>query len=140
MPKLTRQKFHFKRKPNTHKEQDEGATNNILLTLENNKRFAHTATCSYQLTMASLQPDNKRLPNCACSVINQERRDKVEKRNRVIVIVEHNLNEYILCILDQSSQTQCKLDLVIQPGEQVAFRIIGDVPVMLSGLSSEICY
>lgn len=108
----------------------------VLLTLENNKRYAHTASGAYQITMASLQPDNRRLPNCACNVINEERRQKSAHDTKVSVIIEHNLNEYILCILDSAKLNQCKLNLVIQPGEQIAFRTIGNTPVLLSGITT----
>lgn len=109
----------------------------LLLTLENNKRYAHTASCSYQITMASLQPDSRRLPNCACSVINEERSKPTSDQEKVIVIIEHDLKEYILCVLILNKQNSCKLNLFIQPGEQIAFRTIGKIPVLLSGISSE---
>ena len=106
----------------------------VALTLDNNHRYAHTASCAYQLTMASLQPDSRRLPHCACNVINEEKRDKSRTHeHRVVVIVEHNLAEHILCILDSTRLNQCKLNLIVQPGEQIAFRTIGKIPVQLTG-------
>lgn len=70
-------------------------------------------------------------------MINEERRHKAGSEDKVIVIIEHDLNEYILCILDSKKQNQCKLNLVIQPGEQLAFRTIGKIPVQLTGISTE---
>ena len=102
------------------------------LMLEANKRYAHTASCSYRVTMASLQPDDRRLPHCVCATINEEKQPKKANDNRVIVIVEHDLNEYILCILDDQKLRQCKLNLMVGPGEQIAFRTIGKTPVMLA--------
>lgn len=102
------------------------------LILEGNKRYAHTATCSYRISMASLQPDDRRLPHCVCATINEEKHSKKANNNRVIVIVEHDLNEYILCILDDEKLRQCKLNLLVRPGEQIAFRTIGKTPVMLA--------
>lgn len=87
--------------------------------------------------MASLQPSERRMPHCVCETINEERRNRTQTEDKVIVIVEHDLNEYILCILDSDKVKQCKLNLEIQPGEQIAFRTIGKTPVLLSGVSSE---
>ena len=113
-----------------------GYTNMIKMNLEAGKRFAHTASHGYQLRMATLQIEDRRLPNCACNVINQER-NKSENLDRVIIIVEHDLKEHILCILDAKKTYQCKLNLYIEPGEQVAFRTIGKIPVQLTGVSFE---
>lgn len=113
------------------------SSHSILLTLDNNKRYAHTASCSYQIRMASLQPDDRRLPHCICGSINEEKRTKTQNENKVIVVVEHDLKEFILCILEPGKSNSCKLNLLIRPGEQVAFRTVGKVPVQLSGISSE---
>lgn len=130
----------------THKTDSRGrsghgksdkVSHTILLTLDNNKRYAHTATSQYRITMASLQPNEKKMPHCICESINEERRNRTQTEDKVIVIVEHDLNEYILCILDQDKVKNCKLNLEIQPGEQIAFRTIGKTPVLLSGVSSE---
>ena len=119
-------------------ELDEGAPSyTIMLHLENNRRYAHTATCLYKITMASLQPDDKKLPHCICNSINEEQRAKTIHEDKVIVIVEHNLKEFILCVLEPCKQTSGKLDVLVQPGEQIAFRTIGRVPVQLSGISTE---
>lgn len=109
-------------------------SNLILLNLEEGKRYAHTASRSYRLWQASLQPDDKRLPNCTCNSINKG--PKAESEDRVIVIVEYDLKEHILCVLDAKRQHQYKLDLTIQEGEQVAFRTIGKIPVRLMGVSA----
>lgn len=134
MAKLTQR---FRQMPRKANEEEVKTSNTILLTLENNKRYAHTASFSYQITMASLQPDGKRLPHCICNTINEEKRPKRETDDRVIVIIEHNLNEYILCMLDTERLRECKLNLVIRPGEQIAFRTIGRTPVQLAGVSSK---
>lgn len=104
----------------------------ILLQLENGKRYAHTSTSGYQITMASIQPSSLRAPNCACNMINNPD-DRSDRDDRVIVIVEHDLKEHVLCILDKKKLSQCKLDLVIKPGEQVAFKAIGKSQVLLTG-------
>lgn len=108
----------------------------IHFRLENGKRYAHTSTGTYQIKMASLQCDDSRLPNCACSTINDAKR-RSDCDDQVIVIAEHDLKEHIICILDKKTTHQCKLNLKIQPGEQVAFRTIGKIPVHLSGTVSE---
>ena len=110
-----------------------GEHRQVLLRLENNRRYAHTAKCSYQLSMASLQPDDERPPDCVCGSINDERRNRTANDEKVIVIVEHNLKEHVLCVLDQARQRSCKLNLLVEPGEQIAFRTIGKVAVQLSG-------
>lgn len=51
----------------------------------------------------------------------------------MILIVEHDLKENILCILEPEKKTSCKLNVLIRPGEQIAFRTIGRIPVLLSG-------
>jgi len=104
--------------------------------LENGKRYAHTALSNYQILMASLQPNDKRLPNCGCDAINKDKRAPIDE-DKVFLIIEHDLKEHILCTLDRKRLHQCKLNLVIQPGEQVAFRTIGRIPIQLSGVSSE---
>lgn len=140
---MVRAAKRFKAMPRNAGDGDDGeaekvvASHTVLLTLENNKRYAHTATSSYQIKMASLQPDERRLPHCVCNSINDEKRPKRESDDRVIVIIEHNLNEYILCMLDSNKLRECKLNLVIRPGEQIAFRTIGRVPVLLSGISAK---
>lgn len=121
----------------TSHSKSERKSHTVLLTLENNKRYAHTATSQYKITMASLQPDERRMPNCVCNTINEDRRKKTQTEDRVVVVVEHDLNEYILCVLDSDKVKYCKLNLEIQPGEQIAFRTIGKTPVLLSGVSSE---
>lgn len=131
MYKRKNQKFSKRSKILKDKER----SNLILLTLENGKRYAHTASSSYHLSMVSLQPEDKRLPNCTCNAINKG--PKSEDEDRVIVIVEHDLKEYILCVLDAKRQPQYKLDLTFQAGEQVAFRTIGRIPVRLTGVSSD---
>lgn len=116
------------------RNKNEDKSNLILLNLEPGKRYAHTAASSYHLSMASLQPDEKRLPNCACNTINKG--PKSENDDRVVVIVEHDLKEFILCILDSKKENQHKIDLSFQAGEQVAFRTVGKIPVRLMGVSS----
>lgn len=130
---------HGRRQKYDKVDEDE-KTQIMYITLEEGKRYAHTAACKYQLKMASLQPDERRQPNCACNMINESKRSKsrsFEDRNKVTVIVEHDLKEYILCILDSETEPQCKLDLIIKEGEQVAFKTIGHIPVQLSGVSAE---
>lgn len=117
--------------------QDESQV--LLLKLDNNRRRRHTATSNYRICMASLQPDSIRQPYCSCSIMNQDykllgRKDDKHNDTRVLVIVEHDLKEYILCILDSQKVTQCKLDLYIQAGEQIAFRTLGKTPVLLTGI------
>lgn len=116
--------------------EDTRESKSILFKLEDGKRLAHTATHGYKITMASLQPDDRRLPNCVCNTIIK-RRKKSESDSRVVVIIEHNLEEHIICILNCGEFDHCKLDLMIQPGEQVAYRTIGKVPVLLSGITSD---
>lgn len=103
--------------------------------LDQNQRYAHTATSSYRLTMASLQPDQRKLPNCACNVINKSKKSRQDE-DKVVVIVEHDLKEHLLCVLDNKKVHQCKLNLAIQAGEQIAFRTIGKTPVQLIGVCS----
>lgn len=62
---------------------------------------------------------------------------KTQADNRVVVVVEHDLTEYILCILDSDKVKHCKLNLEIKPGEQIAFRTVGRTPVLLIGTSFE---
>lgn len=106
----------------------------ISFKLDCGQRYAHTATTNYRFTMASLQPDQKKLPHCACNMINKTKNVSHDD-DKVVVIVEHYLKEHILCILDSKKLHQCKLDLMIQAGEQMAFRTIGKTPVQLSGIS-----
>lgn len=101
----------------------------IHLKFEAGKRYAHMAMQNYKLSMASLQTDSREPPNCACSQINKRNKDE----DKVIVIVEHDLKEHILCILDRKKLQQCKLNLEIQSGEQIAFRTIGKIPIQLTG-------
>lgn len=116
----------------------DGATSLTMLTkFEPGKRYAHTAANDYQLTMVSLQPDDKKPPNCACSQIIKGNKKFLENDDRVVLIVEHDLKEYILCILDNKRLKQCKLDLKIHSGEQIAFRTIGKIPIQLIGKSSK---
>lgn len=115
--------------------KDTAIQETFLFTLENGKRYAHTAACRYQITMASLQIDDKRQPNCACNSINKGNKT-VQDENKVTVIVEHDLKEFILCILDRDNVKQCKLNLLLQPGEQVAYRTIGRIPVLLTGIKT----
>ena len=117
-------------KQNEDSPEDESSV--IMLRLQNNKRYAHTAGCSYQLRFASIQEDDTRLPHCLCENIRQK---SPSDDHKAIVIVEHDLNEHILCILDVDKQKQCKLDLVIRAGEQVAFKVIGKFPVLLMGVA-----
>lgn len=107
----------------------------ISFELDIGQRYAHTSSNGYQVTMASLQPDLKKLPHCACNTINKAK-DTSHLDDKVVVIVEHYLKEYILCILDSKKLQQCKLNFMIRPGEQVAFRTIGKIPVQLTGISS----
>ena len=130
--------INFRGKKSFHDEditEDDGPNESqcLLLTLENNKRYAHTASVTYEIKMASLQPDDKRLPHCLCNSINEERRSRIRKEDKVILIVEHDLKENILCILEPEKKTSCKLNVLIRPGEQIAFRTIGRIPVLLSG-------
>lgn len=118
-------------------EEPKEASHTILLSLDNNKRYAHTATCQYRISMASLQPDERRLPHCVCNTIKEERRQRSGTEDSVMVVVEHDLNEYVLCVLEPNRVNQCKLNLEIQAGEQIAFRTIGKTPVLLTGLASE---
>lgn len=114
------------------------SSNVFRLRLEGNgKRYAHTSSCIYQIMMATLQPDDRRLPNCLCNTINHSRKQSETDGDKVIVIVEHNLKEFVLCILDSKRLQQCKLNLIFQPGEQVAFRTVGTIPVQLTGVYSE---
>jgi hypothetical protein len=128
---------HDSRSRNNNHGKSDATSHTILLTLDNNKRYAHTATSQYRITMASLQPDERKMPHCICNTINEEKRKKTQTEDRVTVIVEHDLNEYILCVLDPDKVRYCKLNLEIQPGEQIAFRTIGKTPVLLSGVSCE---
>lgn len=113
---------------------DTGFEETILFRLDCGQRYAHTAARNYRFTMASLQPDQKKLPHCACNMINKPTNVNHDE-NKVVVIVEHYLKEHILCILDSTKLHQCKLNLMIQAGEQIAFRTIGKIPVQLSGIS-----
>lgn len=70
-----------------------------------------------------------------CESINEEK-TMHQKDRKVIVIVEHDLKEFVLCVLEPDRQMSCTLNLVIRPGEQIAFRTIGKVPVQLAGVSS----
>lgn len=120
------------------KKRDTLDRKQLLLRLENNKRYGHTATSNYKISMATLQPDAVRQPNCLCSVINKDHKllNRVcgsEDNSKVTIIVEHNLKEHILCVLDSQTTTQCKLNLDIQAGEQIAFRTLGRTPALLTG-------
>lgn len=117
--------------------KEEKMSNVIRLMLENGKRYAHTATSEYHITMASLQPNSSRAPNCACGTISQQNKKASESEDRIVVIIEHDLKEHVLCILDVKKLPQYKLNLVIKPGEQVAFKVLGNCPVLLSGVSNE---
>lgn len=129
---------HKPQRGDKNKQQmEEKSSHTILLTLEDNKRYAHTATCQYRISMASLQPDERRLPHCVCNSINEERRQRTKSEDKVVLVVEHDLNEYVLCVLEPNKVNHCKLNLEIQPGEQIAFRTIGKTPVLLTGLSCE---
>lgn len=115
-------------------ESEEISSSTIKLKLENGKRYAHTSSCGYQISMASLQPHDRRLPNCACGTMNKEKR-KSDLDDKVILIIEHDLKEHILCILDGKRLPQCKLNVRIQPGEQISFRTVGTIPVRLTGVT-----
>lgn len=114
-------------------ESTEESSSTIYMKLENGKRYAHTSSCGYQITMASLQPNDRRLPNCACNMMNKGKR-KSDLDDKVILIVEHDLKEHILCILDSKQLPQCKLNFQIRPGEQVSYRTVGDIPIQMSGV------
>ena len=119
-------------------ESDESSsTDELIFRLEGGKRYAHTAACDYKILRASLKPDDKRLPFCACSQINKTTCWQSPNKNKVIVVIEHDLKEHILCILDSETLSECELDFVIQAGEQIAFRTIGSIPILLSGLALE---
>lgn len=113
---------------------DSSSSSTIHLKLENGKRYAHTSSCGYQIMMASLQPSDRRLPNCACDTINKDKR-KTNLDEKVVLIIEHDLEEHILCILDSERSPQCKLNVRIQAGEQVSFRTIGKIPIQLNGVT-----
>lgn len=123
-----------KKKKEAKYSKPENYPSTFQVELKNGKRYAHTASCGYQIMMASLQPDNKRLPTCACSMMNKGK-PKSNLGDEVVLIIEHNLEEHLLCRLDRNLQPQCKLNVQIQPGEQVAFRTQGNIPVHLSGVS-----
>lgn len=116
-------------------EAEEKSSSTIQFKLENGKRYAHTSSCGYQISMASLQPHNRRLPNCACSTMNKAKRES-DLDDKVILIIEHDLKEHILCILDSKRLPQCKLNVRIQPGEQISYRTVGTTPVRLTGVTS----
>lgn len=144
MAKIKQQRQHQKQQASNRlrlSDNDSMGSNSILVTLDAGKRYAHTAPCTYQILMASLQPDSRKQPNCACSIINKEGRkykfnNGVISDDQVIVIIEHDLKEHILCILDKNKVHSYKLNLIIQPGEQIAYRTIGRIPVLLSGVSA----
>lgn len=99
-----------------------------VITLDPGKRYAHTAENDYFVTMAHLKPDDRRRPNCGC--------EKPDDQDRVILIVEHNLKEHVLCVLDDKNK-QCKLNLFIESGEQVAFRTVGQTPLSLTTIHKD---
>lgn len=113
---------------------------NIFMNLQNGKRYAHTASRDYNVTMATIQIDNKKTLSCACSEINSERNSRASKKepyeskDSSIVIIEHNLKEFILCILDSDKNKQSRINLRVHAGEQVAFRVVGRHPVELVGI------
>lgn len=110
------------------------SSSTIHLKLENGKRYSHTSSCGYQIMMASLQPNDRKQPNCACDTINKDKR-KTNLDDKVVLIIEHNLEEHILCILDSEQLPQCKLNVRIQAGEQVSFRTVGKIPIQLTGVT-----
>lgn len=126
----------FKKIKTISKDDEDDVTQILNIKLDNEKRYAHTAPCGYHLTMAILQPDLQRLPNCACSQIN-DAKDHQHDADRVVVIIEHNLKEHILCILELGKINQSKLNLNIEAGEQIAYKTIGKIPVILVGIASE---
>lgn len=123
-----------KRKLKTLQEfnQTKSGSSPLLLKMQPGKRYAHTAAETYKITMASLQPDSRKVPNCACNALKQTK----SKNHSVVLIAEHNLEEHILCILDSKQVQNCKLDVMIESGEQIAFRTVGNIPVQLDGLYS----
>lgn len=109
----------------------------MFIKLQPGQRCAHTASVGYRLTMASLQPEDKKLPHCACNTIN-EAKTKQPDNDKVMVIVEHDLKEHLMCVLDGNRVKQCKLDLVVRPGQQIAFKTIGKIPAQLTGVTTEV--
>lgn len=105
----------------------------VSFTLQPGKRYAHTATETYKITKASLQPDSRKMPNCACNALKQS---KTKHSDTVVLIAEHNLEEHILCILNSNQVQSCKLNFMIEAGEQIAFRTVGSIPVQLDGYYS----
>lgn len=123
---------------NRKRVADDETESNIFVQLASGKRYAHTASRDYQLMMAVIQSDLRRFASCACSVINDDKkrqndREETDRTDTAIVVVEHDLKEFILCILDNQRNKQCKLNLRIHAGEQVSFRVIGEYPVELVG-------
>lgn len=91
-----------------------------------NRRYTHTAIKSYDVVGARLQLDFNKPRKCDCEFNKPQ--------NRVIITVEKNLREKILCEFDTEQDDQPrtkKLNFSVKQGEQIAFKCVGRTPVVL---------
>ena len=93
------------------------------LVVEPNKLYSQTVPCTYKVTMAVLDDDG---------VSSDKEASKALKTSVVLVV---NKNEFKVCKLTSGLHEQQTLDLVLQAGAEVDFKVVGEKPatVYLTG-------
>jgi FK506-binding nuclear protein len=93
------------------------------LVVEPNKLYSQTVPCTYKVTMAVLEDD---------AASSDKESSKTLKTSVVLVV---NKNEFKVCKLTSGLHEQQTLDLVLQAGAEVDFKVVGEKPatVYLTG-------
>jgi FK506-binding nuclear protein len=87
------------------------------LVIEPNKLYSQTVPCSYKVTMAVLGSDNS---------LSEKDQSKSSETSVVLVV---NENEFKICKLSPIRHDQQNLDMVLQAGAKVDFKVVGEKPV-----------
>lgn len=96
------------------------------LVVEANKLYSQTVPMPYRVTMAALGADSASTGKSAPT------------RTSVVLVVD-NKDEYVICNLTPGKNDQQNLDLVLQAGAEIAFKVTGERPatVYLTGYYME---
>ena len=91
------------------------------LVVEPNKLYSQTVPLAYRVTMAALGATDAK---ASCT--------------RIVLVVD-NKDEYVVCSLNPGKNEQQSLDLVLQAGAEIAFKVTGERPatVYLTGYYTE---
>lgn len=111
---------------NLKKKRKAVVVRDFKFVLECNKKYSHTATSRYIIQNAQFLPDFVRRPSCHCDTLIKETQPKV------FVTIERDLKETIFCTLDSNTKSS-DIYIKVDPGKQIAFKCVGDIPVILSG-------